>query len=72
MRVAFEPGRVLVVDESMALWKGKGMPGKMHVPMKPTTDGREAHTTADAETGALIFTDGAIRGQGADGQARIR
>ena len=54
MEAAIEPGPVLTVDESMAGWKGKGMPGLMTVPRKPTPVGREAHTTADAQTGVII------------------
>eukprot|EP00951_Prasinocladus_malaysianus_P045561 scaffold608898_cov17-Prasinocladus_malaysianus.AAC.1 len=46
-------GSLLVVDESMAQWKGRGMPGLMKVPRKPTPVGRETHTTADAETGVI-------------------
>jgi hypothetical protein len=38
----------------MAGWKGKGMPGLMHVPRKPTPTGREGHTTACTETGILV------------------
>ena len=55
MEKAFVPGYVLTVDESMGLWKGKGMPGLMSVPRKPTPIGREAHTTACGETGVVIF-----------------
>ena len=52
---AFIPGWVIVVDESMAKWLGKGMPGLMVVPRKPTPKGREAHTTACGVTGVIIF-----------------
>ena len=55
MEKAFVPGYVLTVDESMGLWKGKGMPGLMSVPRKPTPIGREAHTTACGETGVIVF-----------------
>ena len=55
MHKALVPGAILVVDESMAGWRGRGMPGLMTVPRKPTPVGREAHTTADAETGVVIF-----------------
>ena len=48
------PGRILVVDESMGQWLGKGMPGLMHVSRKPTSDGREGHTVADSEIGCII------------------
>ena len=54
MEAALEPGPFLTVDESMAGWRGKGMPGLMSVPRKPTPIGREAHTTADATTGVII------------------
>ena len=55
MKEAFHPSWVLVVDESMGKWRGKGMPGLMIVPRKPTPAGREAHTTACGETGTIIF-----------------
>ena len=51
------PGPFIIVDESMALWKGRGMPGLMSVPRKPTPLGRESHTTADGDTGAIIFVE---------------
>ena len=54
MHEALIPGPVLTVDESMGGWKGKGMPGLMTVPRKPTPTGREAHTTADAQTGVVV------------------
>ena len=57
MGKALDPGPTLVVDESMALWKGRGMPGLMAVPRKPTPLGRESHTTADGETGVIIFIE---------------
>ena len=34
------PGHILVVDESMGQWLGKGMPGLMHIARKLTPDGR--------------------------------
>ena len=52
---AFKPGSILTVDESMGRWLGKGMPGLMIVPRKPTPVGREAHTTACAISGVIIF-----------------
>ena len=55
MFVAFIPGAEVTVDESMAEWLGKAMPGLMHVPRKPTDTGREGHTTACVESGLLIF-----------------
>jgi len=45
------------MDESMGLWKGRGMPGLMKVARKPTPIGRESHTTVCCETGALIFSE---------------
>lgn len=55
MSLAFKPSWVLVVDESMGKWLGKGMPALMTVPRKPTPVGREAHTTACGETGVVIY-----------------
>ena len=55
MQHCISPGKFLVVDESMGQWLGKGMPGLMYVARKPTPNGREGHTTADAETGCIIF-----------------
>ena len=52
---AFVPGRVLTVDESMGAWLGRGMPGLMTVRRKPTPTGREAHTTACAISGLIVF-----------------
>ena len=54
MAHAFIPGWVMTVDESMAKWKGKGMPALMSVPRKPTPVGREAHTTACGQTGVIV------------------
>jgi hypothetical protein len=62
---ALAPGRILTVDESMALWKGKSgkyggngsMLGWMFVARKPTNCGRESHTTADYDTGCIIFVE---------------
>ena len=36
---ALAPGKNIVVDESMGLWKGRGMPGLMKVMVKPTMPG---------------------------------
>ena len=52
-----QPGPIIVVDESMGLWKGKGMPGLMVVARKPTPVGRESHTAADADTSCIIFVE---------------
>ena len=67
---ALEPGPLITVDESMALWTGKrnrdpasdveqgtGMPGWMFVGRKPTNKGRESHTTADCDSGCIIFVE---------------
>jgi hypothetical protein len=50
-------GRLIVVDESMALWKGRGMPWLMADPRKPTPVGRETHRTADVDTGAILWCE---------------
>ncbi len=50
-------GNIIIVDESMGLWRGKGMPGWLYVKRKPTPMGRESHTTADYETSANIFAE---------------
>ena len=50
-------GNILTVDESMGLCKGKGMTGWRFVSRKPTHVGRESHTTADYDTGAIIFVE---------------
>ena len=57
MQNSLIPGKILIVDESMALWKGKGMPGLMVVPRKPTPVGRESHTTACGDTSCIIFVE---------------
>ena len=57
MQRTLTPGPILVVDESMGLWKGKGMPGLMVVQRKPTPVGRESHTTADADTQCIVFVE---------------
>ena len=51
------PGPTIIVDESMGLWKGRGMPGLMVVARKPTPVGRESHTTADGDTSCIIFVE---------------
>eukprot|EP00873_Tetraselmis_striata_P044287 jgi/Tetstr1/464551/TSEL_009308.t1 len=69
------PGPLITVDESMGLWTGKrhkaavaaggdGMLGWIFVGRKPTNRGRESHTTADCETGCIVFVEpyeGAVR-----------
>ena len=57
MQDSLNPGKLLIVDESMALWKGRGMPGLMVVPRKPTPVGRESHTTACGDTSCIIFVE---------------
>jgi hypothetical protein len=56
------PGHIITVDESMGLWKGKGMLGRLFVHRKPTSVGRESHTTADCDTG-LLFSWSPTRGR---------
>ena len=51
------PEHIFTLDESMGLWKGKGMPSWMFVHRKPTLVGRESHTTADCDTGVVIFVE---------------
>ena len=51
------PWNIITVDESMGLWKGKGMSGWLFVSRKPIHVGRESHTTADCDTGAIIFVE---------------
>ena len=53
----FKPSWCMVVDESMAQWKGVGMPGLMYVARKPTPLGREMHTTACSETRIISFLE---------------
>ena len=48
------PGWLLCLDESMVAWQGKGMPGLMVVPRKPTLLGLEIHTLCDAKSGILV------------------
>ncbi len=49
------PRSYITVDESTRLWRGKGMPGGLFVKRKPPSVGRESHTTADYDTGTIIF-----------------
>ena len=48
------PGWLLCLDESMVEWQGRGMPGLMVVPRKPTPLGLEIHTMCDAMSGILV------------------
>jgi hypothetical protein len=57
MSKAISPGAYITVDESMGGWTGKGMPGLMFVPRKPTELGRECHTTACCDTGCIIWQE---------------
>jgi hypothetical protein len=54
MAAAVSPGLILVVDESMGQWLGKGMPGLMYVARKPTPNGREGHTLACADCECIL------------------
>lgn len=38
----------------MVAWQGKGLPGLMVVPRKPTPLGLEIHTQCDAQSGVLV------------------
>eukprot|EP00965_Chrysotila_dentata_P030927 1030393-Pleurochrysis_carterae.AAC.1 len=44
---------LIVLDESMGRWMGRGMPGLMVVQRKPTPVGLELHTLCDALSGVL-------------------
>eukprot|EP00965_Chrysotila_dentata_P016952 562191-Pleurochrysis_carterae.AAC.2 len=48
------PGWFIIVDESMVKWVGRGMPGLMVVPRKPTPMGLELHTVCCAMSGILV------------------
>ena len=54
MQRCISPGPILVIHESMGQWLRKGMPGLMFVARKPTPNGRETHTTADADIQCII------------------
>ncbi len=51
------PGHIIIVDESMGMWKRNGMSGWMFIHRMPTLVGRESHTTADCDIGADIFVE---------------
>jgi hypothetical protein len=65
--IQLSPGPLLTADDSMGLWTGKrdkdaptqgeGVPGWMFVGRKPTNRGRESHTTADCDTGCIVFVE---------------
>ena len=46
---------LLIVDESMVQWQGRGMPGLMVVLRKPTPIGLELHTLCCALCGILVW-----------------
>lgn len=48
------PGWLLTLDESMVKWVGRGMPGQMVVPRKPTPFGLEIHTLCCSISGILV------------------
>ena len=51
---AITPSWLLCLDESMVKWLGRGMPGLMVVPRKPTPMGLELHTLCDALSGIMV------------------
>jgi hypothetical protein len=51
------PGKILAVDESMELWKGKGVPVWLYVSRKPTLVDRESHSTTDCDTREIIVVE---------------
>ena len=53
MSRAFILGKYTTVDEFIGGSKGKALPGLMHVPRKPTPNGRKSHATACAITGVI-------------------
>lgn len=46
---------LIVMDESMVQWQGRGMPGLMVILRKPTPIGLELHTLCDAMSGILLW-----------------
>ena len=54
---ALQPSWVLVIDESMIKWKGRGMPGWSFVPRKPEPCGMEGKTLACGECKCMIHFD---------------
>lgn len=48
------PSWLLTLDESMVKWVGRGMPGQMVVPRKPTPMGLEIHTLCCSISGILV------------------
>lgn len=51
---AVSPGWLITLDESMVKWMGRGMPGLMVVPRKPTPVGLEVHTVCCSLSGIMI------------------
>ena len=47
------PSWLMCLDESMVKWRGRGMPGLMVVPRKPTPMGLEIHTLCCALSGIM-------------------
>ena len=52
-----EPGKYLVIDESMNQWLGIGMPNVKKVPRKPHPIGQEFKTVADYHTNCILQLD---------------
>ena len=52
---AVEASWLLVLDESMVQWQGRGMPGLMVILRKPTPIGLELHTLCCALCGILVY-----------------
>jgi hypothetical protein len=48
---------LILIDESMILWLGRGMPGLMVVPRKPTPVGTEVHTACCAMSGIMVWLE---------------
>ena len=53
----YGPGWLIVVDESMIAWTGRGMPGWIVVPRKPKPMGMECKTACCSETKIIIRLD---------------
>lgn len=57
MAACLEPGKYLVIDESMNQWLGVGMPNLKKVPRKPHPIGQEFKTLADHHTFCIVRMD---------------
>jgi hypothetical protein len=55
------PGWLVVVDESMSPWKGKGLPHLSYLPNKPVKYGVELKTIACAESGVILGIEIQVR-----------